>query len=67
MTISVVLRVAPAALDAGRLAGEAELVATGERRVVRNAHELLAFLAGAAAADRGRPAPGNDKSETGGM
>jgi hypothetical protein len=44
MTISIVLRVADAALDAGRLAGEVELVATGERAVVRNADELVAFL-----------------------
>ncbi|HEY1315855.1 MAG TPA: hypothetical protein VGF10_01415 [Gaiella sp.] len=44
MTISVVLRLADAALDAGRLAGEAELVATGERVTVRDADELLAFV-----------------------
>jgi hypothetical protein len=67
MTISVVLRLVDSALDAGRLAGEAELVATGERRVVRNAQELLAFLAGAAAVDGHRPELGTDKGETGGM
>jgi hypothetical protein len=44
MTVSVVLRLADAALDAGRLAGEAELVATGERVTVRDAEELLAFV-----------------------
>jgi hypothetical protein len=44
MTISVVLRLAPAALGAGRLAGEAELVATGERATVRDADELIRFV-----------------------
>jgi hypothetical protein len=44
MTISLVLRVAPEALAAGRLAGEAEVVETGERTVVRDAEELVAFL-----------------------
>jgi hypothetical protein len=44
MTISLVLRVAPEALAAGRLAGEAELVQTGARAVVRDAAELIAFL-----------------------
>jgi hypothetical protein len=44
VTVSVVLRVADAALAAGRLAGEAELVATGERAVVRDAEELIRFL-----------------------
>ena len=46
MTIALVLRVAPEALAAGRLAGEAELVETGERAVVRNADELVAFVRG---------------------
>jgi hypothetical protein len=44
MTVSVVLRLAPAALDAGRLAGEAEVVATGERATVRDAEELIRFV-----------------------
>jgi len=44
MAISVVLRVAGSALANGRLAGEAEIVATGERAVVRDAEDLLAFL-----------------------
>jgi hypothetical protein len=52
MTISVVLRLADAALAAGRLAGEVELVATGEREVIRSAEELMAFLR------RGSPASG---------
>jgi hypothetical protein len=47
VTISVVLRLAPTALDAGRLAGEAELVATGERTTVRSAEELIRFVIGA--------------------
>ncbi len=44
VTVSVVLRLAPAALAAGRLAGEAELVATGERATVRDAEELVRFV-----------------------
>lgn len=46
MTVSVVLRIASQALAAGRLAGEVELVETGERAVVRNADELVALLRG---------------------
>ena len=67
VTVSVVLRLVDAALDAGRLAGEAELVATGERRVVRNERELMAFLAEAHGRVEGRPETHTDKSETGGM
>jgi len=44
MTVSVVLRLVEQALASGRLAGEAEVVATGERRSVRDAKELLEFL-----------------------
>jgi hypothetical protein len=56
VTVSVVLRLAPAALAAGRLAGEAELVATGERATVRNAEELVRFVA-RSSATAGAPAP----------
>jgi hypothetical protein len=51
MTVSVVLRLIEQALATGRLAGEAELVATGERAVVKDADELLAFVR------RSRPDP----------
>jgi hypothetical protein len=44
MTVSVVLRIPQAALDAGRLAGEVELVATGERATVRDADDLIRFV-----------------------
>lgn len=44
MTISIVLRLAEQALAAGRLAGEAEIVETGERASVRDADELVRFL-----------------------
>lgn len=67
MTVSVVLRLAPAALDAGRLAGEAELVATGERRVVRNVEELMAFLAGVGAQVDGRRETWTETEQTGGV
>lgn len=44
MTIAVVLRLVEKALAVGRLAGEAEIVGTGERRTVRDAAELVEFL-----------------------
>jgi hypothetical protein len=44
MTVSVILNLSPQALAAGRLAGSAEIVRTGERRLVRDAAELVAFL-----------------------
>jgi hypothetical protein len=44
VTVSVVLRLFSHALAGGTLAGEAEVVATGEKRVVQNVEELLAFL-----------------------
>lgn len=44
MTVSVVLRLLHTAIVRGELAGEAELVATGEKQVVRDAHELVAFV-----------------------
>jgi hypothetical protein len=44
MTISVVLRLVEQALACGRLAGEAEIVETGERAAVRDADELVQFL-----------------------
>jgi hypothetical protein len=57
VTISVLLRVVPAALADDRLAGEVEVVETGQRLVVRSAEELIAYLrASAEAADR-RDAP----------
>ena len=43
-TITVVLRLARTELAAGRLVGGAELVATGERAVVRDVRELIEFL-----------------------
>ena len=44
MTISVVLRLVEQALAGGRLAGEVEIVDTGERASVRDAEELVRFL-----------------------
>lgn len=44
MTRSVILRIAPSALRAGRLAGEVESIETGRRAVVRSTEELLAFI-----------------------
>ena len=43
-TVTVVLRLARTELDAGRLAGGVEVVATGERAVVRDVQELIRFL-----------------------
>ncbi len=45
MSVSVVLRLVPEALALGRLAGEAELVSSGERVRVGSAEELVRFLA----------------------
>lgn len=45
MSISVLLRLAPTALDEGELAGWAQLVETGEVAVVRSAADLVSFLA----------------------
>lgn len=44
MRRAVILRIAPAALRAGLLAGEAESIATGERAPVRSPEDLIAFL-----------------------
>jgi len=43
-TVTVLLRLATSELQAGRLVGGAELVATGERAVVRGEQELIEFL-----------------------
>jgi len=45
MTISIVLRLSPVAIGAHRLAGEVEVVATGERRLISSVDELVSFLA----------------------
>lgn len=42
--ISVVLRLAPAALAEGRIAGEAVVTETGRRALVASAEELVAFV-----------------------
>lgn len=52
-SVSVILNLSPQALSAGRLAGRAEIVATGEERLVRSTAELLAFLTERADADPG--------------
>lgn len=46
MRRTVILRIAPAALRAGRLAGEAESIATGERKRVQSQEDLLEFIRG---------------------
>ena len=43
-SVSVILNLSPQALSDGELAGQAEIVATGERRLVGSAAELLRFL-----------------------
>ncbi len=40
----MVLHLAEQALDEGRLAGEAEIVETGIRRIVRDGEELVSFV-----------------------
>ncbi|MFN0154448.1 MAG: hypothetical protein ACKVUT_08715 [Gaiella sp.] len=66
MTFSVVLRVAEAALTSGRLAGEAEIVATGERAVVRDAGELIRFLSRSPEAGPGVRSEREQRAEQGG-
>jgi hypothetical protein len=44
MTVSLLLRLVEEALASGRLAGEAVLVETGERAVVRDAQEIVEFV-----------------------
>lgn len=43
-SVAVVLHLAEQALDEGRLAGEAEIVETGTRRIVRDGNELVRFV-----------------------
>ena len=49
MNVSVLLRLIPAARAGGRLAGQAELIETGETAVFADHDEMLAFLRQAAA------------------
>ena len=44
MAISVIVRAVEQASAPGRLAGEVEVVATGEKTVVSSANELVEFL-----------------------
>ena len=43
-SVAVVLHLAEQALEEGRLAGEAEIVETGIRRIVRDGDELVSFV-----------------------
>lgn len=49
MVISYVLRVRPESLDQGRVVGEVEAVASGQRYTVRSFEQVLSFLAETAA------------------
>lgn len=53
VTVPVLLRLLREPLAAGRLVGEAELVETGERILIRDARQLIACLR-----DRARPQGG---------
>jgi hypothetical protein len=53
MLVSFVLRLVPEALRAGVLAGQVEVVATGEHRAVHGFDELIAFCKQAAAEVQG--------------
>lgn len=44
MLVSYILRLAPDALDDGRICGEVQFVTTGERHIVRTGDELIALL-----------------------
>lgn len=62
MIVTLVLRLVEERLAEGELAGEAELVRTGERATVRSAGELAEF-ARAAASPHGAGVPGTAKEE----
>lgn len=60
MVISYVLRLRPESLGEGRVVGEVEAVASGQRYAVRSIEQVLAFLIGTAEdevarAQAGRP------------
>lgn len=62
MVISYVLRVRPESLDEGRVVGEVEAVASGQRSAVRSIGQVLAFLVETAEDEAlrsqvGRPGP----------
>ena len=46
VSVSVVLHLVAGALDEGRLAGEAEVVESGERGMFMGADDLVAFVQG---------------------
>lgn len=52
MNLSVLLRLLREPLAAGRLVGEAEIVETGERTVVRDAAQLVDYLRDRASGER---------------
>lgn len=56
MNVSVILRILPSWRTGGRLAGQAELIETGETRVFADHDEMLAFLR-QVAADPASPDP----------
>jgi hypothetical protein len=44
MAVSILVRLVSSALSTRRVAGEVEVVSTGERQIFRDADELLAIL-----------------------
>jgi hypothetical protein len=44
VSVSVILRLATESLAEGRLAGEAELVMTGDRALITSTEQLVAFV-----------------------
>ena len=56
MRISILMRLTEEALVDGRLCGPVEIVETGERAVVRDVTELLAFVNGSIAQRNGSAA-----------
>jgi len=51
MSVAILLRLVPQALNEGRVAGHAEVVDTGESLVFKDQEEMLAFLRRAGTAD----------------
>ena len=56
MNVSVLLRILPSSRTGGRLAGQAQVIETGETQVFADHDEMLAFLRHVALATSGRPA-----------
>lgn len=65
MVVTLVIRLLPEGLSAGRFVGQVENVSTGESELVNGPSELLGFAQRAAAASGGRVAQANGERDGG--